>query len=201
MEFDSDKPVDFLKFAVALVTMAVSESTLISATNPVLAAETTRARLLHLHAELVAAADRFSGTPLGRYTDGRAVVSTLDFDESHRIFAHAWHPDFNHSMNAPGEAGVIETENGARRRVIVSAPGHLDWLALAETAEGADDLGHRAMIWPEKQSPPGCWRGADHLTASRRAGASGGWGGFGDVLGRLCGALGASVWRLTGRWV
>jgi hypothetical protein len=147
---DSDPDaVDFLKFAVALVTVAASEFALISDTSPELAAEAIRARLHHLHAELVATVDRFAGAPLDRYADGRAVVSMLDFDdESHRTFAHAWHPDFNHPMNAPGEAGVVETENGARRRVIVSAPGHLDWLALAETAEAADDLGKRVMIWP-----------------------------------------------------
>jgi hypothetical protein len=139
---------DFLKFAAALVAVSASEFALISDTSPVLAAEAIRGRLHHLHAELVAAADRFGGTRLDRYADGRAVVSMLDFDESHRIFVHAWHPDFNHPMNAPGEAGVVETEDGGRRRVIVSAPGHLDWLALAETAEAADDLGHRAMIWP-----------------------------------------------------
>jgi hypothetical protein len=137
--------VDFLKFTAALVITAASEFALISDTNPALAAEAIRARLHHLHAEIVAAVDR-SGTRLDRYADGRAVVSTLDLGT--RTFVKTWHPAVDHPMNAPGDAGVVETEEGARRRVIASAPGHLDWLALPDTPEAADDLGKRVMIWP-----------------------------------------------------
>jgi hypothetical protein len=136
-------PVEFLKFAAGLVTAAMAEFDQLSDKNPALAAEVIRTRMHHLRAELVAAVDS-STAPENRYTDGRPVISTLDLGP--RIFIKVWHPDVNHPMNAPAEVGV---DYETRRRVIVSAAGHLDAVPLpADTAEPVDDLGHRAMIWP-----------------------------------------------------
>jgi hypothetical protein len=127
--------VEFLKFAAGLVTAAMAEFDQLSE-NPAPAVETIRARMHHLRAELVAAVDR-SSAPENRYTDGRAVISTLDLGS--RIFIKVWHPDFNHPMNAPAEVGV---DYEAGRRVIVAAPGHLDSVPLTtESAQAADGLG------------------------------------------------------------
>ncbi len=109
-------------------------------TNPALAAEALLARLHHLHAEMSDAAGRFcpdgqsAETWLTRYDDGRPVLSAMPMGRG--CYAHAWHPDRTHPMNNRCELDVITTPDGARRRIIVNAPGFLD--SVAETADSGE---------------------------------------------------------------
>jgi hypothetical protein len=60
-----------------------------------------------------------------RYADGRAVTSRLGFCDGTQ-YVHQWHPDPAHPLNRPHEIATVTTRNGTRKRVIVTAPGHLD---------------------------------------------------------------------------
>jgi hypothetical protein len=62
---------------------------------------------------------------LQHYSDGRPVETVLDI-ENGNIYHHTWHPDLAHRVNQPQEHGPHVTTSGARKTIIVTAPGILD---------------------------------------------------------------------------
>ena len=80
--------------------------------------------------------DRSPETWVDRYADGRAVVSWVNVGD--RSYVRSWHPDKSNEMNRPGPANVITDANGTRKQVIVSAPGHLDTITLADAGAAGD---------------------------------------------------------------
>jgi hypothetical protein len=121
---------DFLKFASALILVCEGEFRMNLGSEPV--AEAALGRLRHLHSELLDATGRFcpegvnSEAWLGRYSDGRRVVSAMPMGGG--CYVHAWHPD--PSVNRPCELDVVTTPDGSRKRVIVVAEGFLDAVSV-----------------------------------------------------------------------
>lgn len=66
-----------------------------------------------------------SGGDMAVYSDGRRVCDSITIDGP-GLRLVVWHPDPSHEYNQPHEIGYVTTESGERKRVIVSAPGHLD---------------------------------------------------------------------------
>jgi|SRR5271166_1449611 len=130
-------PVDVVRFTAARVMVSLTQARSRSDNDAL-------AILEQLHNDLSGALRRLC--PEGqdpeahasRYSDGRPVISAMPLDAGPVLYVHAWHPDPTHPMNNPCELDVITTPDGVRRRVIVSAPGHLDAITLPETTRAGD---------------------------------------------------------------
>jgi hypothetical protein len=79
-----------------------------------------------IRAELqVHASDAKMPGRLQHYSDGRPVETVLEI-ENGNIYHHTWHPDVTHRVNQPQEHGPHVTTSGARKTIIITAPGVLD---------------------------------------------------------------------------
>jgi len=65
------------------------------------------------------------------YASGRQVMGRLQICGDSE-YLHPWHPF--PGQDSPREIRTVTTRNGTRKRIIVSAPGHLDSVTLTETA-------------------------------------------------------------------
>lgn len=65
------------------------------------------------------------GNDLNTYDDGRPVRTRLDL-ELGNYYEQRWHPYQDHRINRPHEVATFTTTSGKRKRVVVTAPGHLD---------------------------------------------------------------------------
>jgi hypothetical protein len=138
MEFDSDKLINFLKFSAATVELAGDQLGGIGPnSSPHATAGTIETAITHLTTvsevmrHLVGVHCPHCAYLMDRYTDGRQVTGHINFPEGTQ-FVQVWHPLREHSWNRPREACTITTRNGTRKRIVVSAPGHLDAFTVTE---------------------------------------------------------------------
>jgi hypothetical protein len=136
--FDSDKLVDFLKFTSATVDRAEDQLSGIRPTNsPQETAVTVETAICYLATarqllqNIIGVYCPHCAHDMNRFTDGRPVTSTLNFCEGSQ-WVHLWHPDRAHPWNRPREVGTLTTRNGTHKRIVVSAPGHLDSVTISE---------------------------------------------------------------------
>jgi hypothetical protein len=127
---DATTTVDYVKLACALVGLAQDDLGALDSgrDSPSLAIETALARLEHVRHVLrhvVGVCCAHCAEDMEHYADGRPVTSHLRFCDGTQ-FVHHWHPDPAHPLNRPHEIAAVTTRNGTRKRVIVTAPGHLD---------------------------------------------------------------------------
>lgn len=47
-------------------------------------------------------------------------------------YGYPWHPDPASPANKPHEIATVTTRNGTRKRIVVSAPGHVDSVTICE---------------------------------------------------------------------
>jgi len=66
-----------------------------------------------------------------RYATGRPVMGRLRICDGSQ-YLQPWHPDPAH--DSPREIRTVTTRNGTRKRILVSAPGHLESVTLTEAA-------------------------------------------------------------------
>jgi hypothetical protein len=143
-EFDSDKLIDFLKFAFATVDTAGERLGGIGRHSgphamPV-AIETVIGHLAtvsHVLQSVVGVYCPHCADSMNTYTDGRPVTTHLRFLEGSEV-VHTWHPDKANPHNRPRDLATLTTRNGTRKRIVVSAPGHIDAVTVTEAAQ-ADD--------------------------------------------------------------
>jgi hypothetical protein len=125
-----------MKFAAALVALVELDLIAIGPVGDVRSAVGIQAALSRLAAvqsvlgEAITAVD---GGDAGHFADGRSVASHVRFGEGTQ-YVYPWHPDPASHANRPHEIATVTTGNGTRKRVVVSAPGHLD--SSTETLSG-----------------------------------------------------------------
>jgi hypothetical protein len=138
--FDSDALINWIKCAAATVDTAVDRLSAIRPTsNPAETAATVEAAICHLSTaywllkDLVGVQCPHCSHHMHMYTDGRAIAASVKFLEGSR-YTHISHPDPSHQHNKPRELATLTTRNGTRKRIVLSAPGHLDAFTV-ETEE------------------------------------------------------------------
>jgi hypothetical protein len=132
MDETATNPVDWLKFAaaecIATVDCVDYDLAALDLTRPVTRPdiEVALARLHRVRQVLNAAITAVcTDGDIDHYSDGRAIATHLNVGAGAR-WVHHWHPEPDHWLNRPHTAGELRTRNGTRKRVIVTAPGHLD---------------------------------------------------------------------------
>jgi len=73
----------------------------------------------------------WSDTDMAHYATGRQVMGSLQMCDGAQ-YLQPWHPD--PGQDSPREIRTVTTRNGTRKRIIVSAPGHLDAITITDTA-------------------------------------------------------------------
>jgi hypothetical protein len=141
----SDTPIgaaDYLKFATALVGLVEAE---LAALEPVrdipstVMIEASLCRLASTQSVLGAVIEAFDDTDPGHYADGRPIASHVRFGDGTQ-YVYPSHPDPTSPANEPQELTTVTTRNGTRKRIVVSAPGHLDSITLSETPEPSREV-------------------------------------------------------------
>jgi hypothetical protein len=133
-------PTDYLKY-VAAETSALIES----AQSPISAldhnldddrVEAIVAQLIDARSCAIEAAAAFcrSGHDIEHYADGRQVRTRLEIEKGNE-FEYVWHPQVDHHTNRTQELFLWTTTSGARKRILITAPGHLDAIDVLRAAE------------------------------------------------------------------
>jgi hypothetical protein len=75
-----------------------------------------------------------SGHDLDHYADGRQVRTRLVIEKGNE-YEHVWHPQVDHRTNRAQELFPWTTTSGARKRLLISAPGVLDAVDVVRVVE------------------------------------------------------------------
>jgi hypothetical protein len=128
---------DYIKFAAALVGLVECDLCAIGPISDVRSAvgvEAAVSRLAAVQSVLGEVITALDGGDAGHYADGRPIASHVRFGEGTQ-YVYPWHPDPASPANRPREIATVTTRNGTRKRIIVSAPGHLDSVTETEAAQ------------------------------------------------------------------
>jgi hypothetical protein len=123
---------DYLKWAVAECISAVSRCEFDVAVKDFTAA---MRRLDHIREVLRSAVNACSDTDAGHYSDGRRLTSAIELGDG-TYWQYTWSPHRDHPCDMPRDVGEVVARDGVHKRVLISAPGHLEVVSDLPAAGG-----------------------------------------------------------------